>query len=72
MQGSWLLQSSSLIEFFSNYKPSAGRGEPDTWVTRLTGRILNVLTMSVGWLQYDWLRHFLQSWSWMAEGKVSP
>jgi hypothetical protein len=26
-----------LIELFLNYKPSAGRGEPGTWVTRQTG-----------------------------------
>jgi hypothetical protein len=26
----------TLIELFLNYKPSAGRGEPGTWVTRQT------------------------------------
>jgi hypothetical protein len=25
--------------YFLNYKPSAGRGEPNTWVTRQTGKI---------------------------------
>jgi hypothetical protein len=28
----------TLIELFLNYKPSAGRGEPGTWVARQTGK----------------------------------
>jgi hypothetical protein len=48
----------TLIELFLNYKPSAGRGEPGTWVARQIGKIRQTdkkidQGQSSGWLQSD-------------------
>jgi hypothetical protein len=66
----------TLIELFLNYKPSAGRGEPGTWVTGQTDKTKSIKdwskVISVGWLHPKYLEilhNLSHRWQWQEQGR---
>jgi hypothetical protein len=64
----------TLIELFLNYKPSAGRGEPGTWVSGQTSKSKSIRDWSkvilVGWMHPKYLKilhDYSHRWQWQEE-----